>query len=308
MAKYLNPKADLTFKKVFGEQKDLLISFLNAMLPLDPEKQIVSLEYLTPELVPVNPDKKDTVVDVRCTDSVDRQFLVEMQMYWTPAFKKRTLVNTCKAYTRPMEKGTDYRDLKPIYTLSLVNDIAFPELPDEFYHEYVPMNKKHSDHAIDDFEMIFVELPKFTPSSVKDKKMMVLWLRFMTEINENTREVPAELAENEHIAKALSIVEESAYSDDELYVIDKYWDQVSRERTALGEAEDRGIAIGRAEGRAEGLAEGHKKGLAEGRKVGVRSMVHSLLSMGVLTDEQIVKAANITMNELYDIRESYEQE
>ncbi len=28
MAKYLDPKADLTFKKVFGEHKELLISFL----------------------------------------------------------------------------------------------------------------------------------------------------------------------------------------------------------------------------------------------------------------------------------------
>lgn len=284
MAKYLNPKADLTFKKVFGEQKDLLISFLNAMLPLDEDKQIESLEYLTPELVPVNPDKKDTIVDVRCTDSVGRQFLVEMQMYWTTAFKKRTLANTCKAYTRPMDRGTDYRELKPIYTLSLVNDIAFPDLEEEFYHEYVPTNKKNSNYTIDDFEMIFVELPKFKPSSVKDKKMMVLWLRFMTEINENTREVPQEMAENEHIAKALSIVEESAYTEDELYTIDKYWDQVSRERTALGEAEDRGFARGRAEG--------------------IRTMVLSLIAMGLLTDEQIADAAKITTAEVTTIRNS----
>lgn len=31
MAKYLDPKADLTFKKVFGQHKDLVISFLNAL-------------------------------------------------------------------------------------------------------------------------------------------------------------------------------------------------------------------------------------------------------------------------------------
>ena len=35
MAKrYLDPKADLTFKKVFGEHPDLVISLLNALLPL----------------------------------------------------------------------------------------------------------------------------------------------------------------------------------------------------------------------------------------------------------------------------------
>ena len=31
--KYLDPKADLTFKKVFGEHQDLVISFLNASWP-----------------------------------------------------------------------------------------------------------------------------------------------------------------------------------------------------------------------------------------------------------------------------------
>ena len=31
---YLDPKADLTFKKVFGEHPDLVMSFISAMLPL----------------------------------------------------------------------------------------------------------------------------------------------------------------------------------------------------------------------------------------------------------------------------------
>ena len=127
MAKYLDPKADLTFKKVFGEHKELLISFLNALLPLPEDKEIVELEYLPSELVPVNPDKKDTIVDVRCKDKDGRQFIVEMQMYWTNAFKQRALLNTCKAYSLPADRGEKYSELKPVYTLSLVNDIAFPE-------------------------------------------------------------------------------------------------------------------------------------------------------------------------------------
>ena len=44
MAKYLDPKADLTFKKVFAEHKELMISFLNALLPLQQGKEIVSME------------------------------------------------------------------------------------------------------------------------------------------------------------------------------------------------------------------------------------------------------------------------
>jgi hypothetical protein len=38
------------FKKVFGEHKNLVISLLNALLPLDEGKQIESIEYMPPEM------------------------------------------------------------------------------------------------------------------------------------------------------------------------------------------------------------------------------------------------------------------
>lgn len=49
---YLDPKNDLTFKKVFGQHLDLLKSFLNALMPLEERQVIDSLEYLPPELAP----------------------------------------------------------------------------------------------------------------------------------------------------------------------------------------------------------------------------------------------------------------
>ena len=91
MAKrYLDPKADLTFKKVFGEHPDLVISLLNALLPFKTkEEEIQSVEYLTPEMVPENPLRKFSIVDVRCKDNRGRQFIVEMQMVWSPEFMQR---------------------------------------------------------------------------------------------------------------------------------------------------------------------------------------------------------------------------
>ena len=297
MAKYLDPKSDLTFKKVFGEHKDLMISFLNALLPLQPGKEVVEIEYLSSELVPDHPEKKDSIVDVRCRDNAGRQFLVEMQMYWTDAFKQRALFNTCKAYVEPVEKGEKFEDIKPIYTISLVNDIAFPELPEEFYHVYVPMNEAHDDHTIDDMKMVFIELPKFKPSSVKDKKMMVLWLRFLTEINEKTSQAPEELINDELVTKALSLLEDSSYTPEQKRAIDRYWDMVSRERTMVFSSRQEGLAEGRAEGRAEGLAEGRAEGLAEGRAEGVISVALNLKNMR-LSVEQVMKATGLTAEEI----------
>lgn len=82
--RYLDPKADLTFKKVFGEHEDLVISLLNALLPLRADEEVIEVEYLPAELVPDNPLRKNSIVDVWCVDAVGRQFIVEMQMVWSP--------------------------------------------------------------------------------------------------------------------------------------------------------------------------------------------------------------------------------
>ena len=42
--KYLDPKADLTFKKIFGNHPARLISLLNALLPLSDEEQIQEIK------------------------------------------------------------------------------------------------------------------------------------------------------------------------------------------------------------------------------------------------------------------------
>ncbi len=99
--RYLDPKNDLTFKKVFGQHPHLLKSLLNALLPLDEGCWIESLEYLPSELAPIIPLFKHSIVDVRCVDNYGRQFIVEMQMLWTEAFKSRLLFNAPKSLRQP---------------------------------------------------------------------------------------------------------------------------------------------------------------------------------------------------------------
>ena len=59
--KYLDPKADLTFKKIFGNHPKRLISLLNALLPLSEEEQIQEIKYLPTELVPQLEGGKNTI-------------------------------------------------------------------------------------------------------------------------------------------------------------------------------------------------------------------------------------------------------
>lgn len=270
MGKYLDPRADLTFKKVFADHKDLMISFLNALLPLPDDGQVTSIEYLPFELIPTMPLKKDTIVDVRCEDQRRRQFIVEMQMIWTADFFKRVLFNSSKAYVKQLRSGEDYSDLQPVYSLNLINE-AFLHDTDEWYHDYGLMEFKYPDHVIEDMHVIFIELPKFKPHSFTEKKMTALWLRFLTEIDEDTRIAPKELMENPETRKALDIVEESAYSDAQMAYYDHFWDMVSVERTlhsSVRREREKGKAEGIAEGFKQGMEKGMEKGLAQGMAQG----------------------------------------
>ena len=283
--RYLDPKADLTFKKIFGEHKDLLISLLNALLPLADDEQIESVEYLSPELVPETYVGKNSIVDVRCRDVKGRQFIVEMHMLWTEAFKQRVLFNASKAFVRQLDKKRKYELLQPVYSLNLVNETFMKDYPDEFIHNYSVVHELHSDEIIEGLHFTFVELPKFQAHSLKEKKMAVLWLRFLTEIDEQTKQAPQELLDNPETRKALKAVEESAMTQNELLAYEDFWDKLGAERLLFVDSNRINREEGRAEGRAEGKAE----------------VARNLLHMGMSVDD-VAKACGMTKEEVERLR------
>src|SRR3989338_8581186 len=248
MSRYLDPKADVVFKKIFGEHPKLLISFLNALLPLPSNSPIVTLTYLQNEQVPVIPEFKRTIADVKCTDAQGRVFIVEMQINWTDDFKQRLLFGTSQAFVKQLEKGEEYKFLQPVYGLGLVAEIYEKTTPD-WYHHYQLVKKSDANHSdvIEHLQLIFIELPKFPIQSVDEKKLRLLWLRFLREIDEKTTTVSKDLLAIPEIAEAVALAEESAYTPGELNSYESYWDQISREKTLI---------MGKyAEGKAEGKAE-----------------------------------------------------
>jgi predicted transposase/invertase (TIGR01784 family) len=251
MPKYLDPKADVVFKRVFGLHPPLLKSFLNAVLPLSPDRQIVELVYLPSEQVPVIPALKRTIADVKCKDKLGRTFIVEMQIQWTEGFKQRLLFQSGQAFVRQLEKGGDYEYLQPVYGLGIIASVFDKENP-EWYHHYQVVKAENPLDIIEHLQLIFIELPKFPVHSPDEKKLRLLWLRFLREINEKTDTVDPELLDIPEISEALELAEQAAYSIGELQAYDDYWDQVSREKTLLSAK----YREGKAEGKAEGLAEG----------------------------------------------------
>lgn len=287
MSRYLDPKADVVFKKIFGDHPKLLISFLNALLPLPSNGPIVTLTYLQNEQVPVIPEFKRTIADVKCTDAQGRVFIVEMQMNWTDHFKQRLLFGTSQAFVKQLEKGEEYKFLQPVYGLGIVAEIYEKTSPD-WYHHYQLVKKGDASYSdlIEHLQLVFIELPKFPIQSSEEKKLRLLWLRFLREIDEKTTTVSTDLLEVPEIAQAVELAEESAYTPGELTLYESYWDQVSREKTLIMDKY------------AEGLAEGIEQGIEQGiEKIAINMLkdneaLDKISRFTGLSESEIVKLKN----------------
>ena len=295
-------------------------------MPLKGDERVESIEYWPAEKGGTKdyrvswegdlPDRteaeKYSIVDVCCKDNKNREFIVKMQMTWTESFKKRVLLrstsgrllptgrkNASKAYVAQTKKSMAYKSLQPVYALNFVN-ATFLDGVDDYYHYYHLVHDKYTDQVIDGLHLIFIELPKFKPTTFSERKMQVLWLHFLTEIDEHTKEVPAELLENAEVNEALEIVEIAAFSDAEMRAYDKFWDRVSTQRTYEEEIVEtltqRVIKKVEAEANrkaeelikeAEAKAEGKAEAKAEQQKM---DTARKLKAMNVMTIEQIAEA------------------
>ncbi|MEM6700936.1 MAG: PD-(D/E)XK nuclease family transposase, partial [Bacteroidota bacterium] len=64
---YVDPKVDIAFKKIFGDEKrkHILISLLNAVM----DKGIVEVDIVNPYQIPKLPELKYTILDIRAKDA-----------------------------------------------------------------------------------------------------------------------------------------------------------------------------------------------------------------------------------------------
>ncbi len=219
--KYFSPVTDVTFRKVFGEHIDLAASLLNAFLPLEEGRTITDLRYLPPELMPNTPTRKDSIVDLHCTDSAGATFLVEMQLNWESDFFKRVFFNASKAYVRQLNEGERYKLLKPVYSLNFVTGDLHKGLS-EWYHPYQFVHIYHTDRVFDGLKIVFAEIEKYKKLAVKGDSKKDLWMRYFTEMTAKTRTPAPELLADPDIAKAVKLLEVINYDEAEEYLYDRY--------------------------------------------------------------------------------------
>jgi predicted transposase/invertase (TIGR01784 family) len=248
LTRYVNPRNDLIFKRIFGDHKELLISFLNALLPLADDAQIESLEYLPCEQIPQAPWRdKTAIVDVKCLDAQGRIFLVEMQMLWSNSFQQRVLFEASHAYVKQLKVGVNYNSLQPVYALALTNTIFVRDSP-RYNHHYKFVCVHDTQQIIKGMEFVFVEIPKFKAASTQDKRMTILWMRFMSEVGTEVEQtIDAELTSHPLIEQALKITEQASLTEAELEAYHAREDKARLDALYAIDARSEGKAEGKAE-------------------------------------------------------------
>ncbi len=249
--RFINPKTDFAFKKIFGSDrsKAILMSFLNALL-YGEQPVIVDLEIIDPYLAPKIRGMKDTFVDVRARLQNGRTVIIEMQVLNVEGFEKRVLYNAAKTYSTQLLIGESYKDLSAVVALTITDFVMFPESP-ELESSYVLKEKERlTDYPEGDLELVFVELPKFRKelevlTGVKEK-----WLYFLQNAPD-LQVVPEAMAEVAEIREAFQIANLAGLSPEELDIYERKMMFIHDQRNAILKADRLGEARGKASGRTE---------------------------------------------------------
>ena len=261
LTKYLDPKNDVAFRKIFGSEKhkDILIHFLNDMVCFSGKEPIIEVTFLKTVQDPEIASKKESIVDVLCKDTNGVQYIVEMQVAESKGFEKRAQYYAAKAYAGQLNKGKEedgrYKNLKEIIFVSISNFILFPDKK-SYKSDHVILDKITGEHNLKDFSFTFLELPKFK-KTIDDRldNMVEKWCIFFKHAGEmNDADLDKLIANGDVIIKdAYTALDRFNWTEQELMAYEqelkRIWDNAAVEEAKLDAAE----AKGREEGREEGM-------------------------------------------------------
>jgi len=263
---FLDVKTDYAFKKVFGsiDSKDILLSFLNALIYNESKVKIKDLTIVDPYNIPMIKGVKDTFVDVKATLDNDTMVIIEMQVLNHKGFEKRVLYNAAKNYSIQLNKAEDYHLLNPVIALSIVDFTMFKD-NENVVNRFKLIEKETFANYNDDIELIFIELPKFKNSLEELKNIKDEWIYFVKNAG-SLEYIPKNL--NETIQNALNNINEANMSKEELEALHKRKEFISIQRLAILKADEDGFEKGLEKGLEQGLEKGMEQGLEKGLEQG----------------------------------------
>ena len=299
---FINPFTDFGFKKLFGEEpnKDLLISFLNALLP--ERHQIQDLQYTKNEYQGASALDRKAIFDLNCTSTSGERFVVELQKAKQNYFKDRSLYYATFPIQEQAQRGEWNYQLAAVYTVGIL-DFVFEE--DQKAHDTtvvhtVQLKNQHGQVFYDKLTFIYLTLPHFKKTLSELQGLQDKWLYVFRHLSE-LQEIPANLQEavftklfDKARLAAFNPAERQQYEDSLKYYRDL--------KNVTDTAREEGWEEGWEEGRMEGEAKGREEGREEGKQEAARQIARSLLS--VLDDASIATVTHLSQAAVRALREA----
>ena len=280
ITKYLSPRNDKAFKRIFGEEKnsEILIDFLNEIV--EREYPIKSVKFLKTAQDPELASLRTSIVDVMCEDQNKNRFIIEMQLGREKKFHKRALYYAAKAYCGQRTSKVDYKDLGEVYFLAITGFSPFKKK--KHWLSRIGLKDLHTnEHDIKSLQLLFMQLPKFKKkkADLPNMSRKEKWAYFLKYAEDMTQEeVAKHLASDPIIEHAYKELDRFNWSEAEL---------LEYEAVEMKQAADRAVEE-------ENIEKGHKEGLKEGEKKKAAEIALNLLKIS-LPIEEIVKATGLRL-------------
>jgi predicted transposase/invertase (TIGR01784 family) len=256
ITKYLDPKNDVAFKKIFGTEKnkDILVHFLNDMITFREGSHIQEVTFLKPNQDPETIARKTSIVDILCKDENGCTYIVEMQVAKEKGFEKRAQYYASKAYISQMRNGGKYHELKEIIFLAISDFVMFPNKRD-YKSDHVILDKESHENDLRDFSFTFLELPKFNKDIDHLSNMTEKWAYFFKNAEETSDDDLLKIIGHDQIIKrAYSELDRFAWNDQEIFTYEQAEKYEGVYQASMEQKFDEGKIVGEVEGIAKGKA------------------------------------------------------
>jgi predicted transposase/invertase (TIGR01784 family) len=272
----LSPKNDLIFRKIFGENIQILSSFLQSVLDL-PIEEYQGLEVVDPHLEREYIDGKLGILDIKIHTSTKKVIDVEIQVRLQRSIWKRLLFYIAKMLLGQIKKGNRYEQINRVITIYIADHILIKE-NDVYHNRFRLYDANTKTYFPDLIEINTLELPKVRES---DRSQLSNWMRFLSAKDEKEFEMVAQT--NPAIAEAWGVVK-----------------VLSGDERARALAEAREIARMDYEDNYDGAyQEGKQEGLQEGKLEVARNLLRKKLSV-----DDVAEATGLSLDEVEQLASS----
>ena len=265
----IRPTNDFAFKKTFGspENKVALISLLNAILTLP--VPIIDVTIENPYNLQDFHDDKLSILDIRAVDQRGAIYDVEMQLSASSGLVKRIVFYGCEVYAGQLKAGDDYSELKPVYSICLLQGQLWDDSP-KVHHAFGLVDRDSGRLLAETLEIHTLELGWYNlqESELGTASLLDRWLYWLLHAHQYDAQTLVSLFPQPEFQKATDSIDRIAKKTEDKAMYDTREKAIRDQQWILNAA--------RREAREEGLQEGREVGLQEGREEGEIKLIRTL--------------------------------